>query len=275
MAKPRADSGIEISLFPFLSILTALIGCLTLIIVTLTVVQMNQGDKEPEEVEIAREYVKLEKENEIKSKELEQLRIDIETLTSQQKDFQMKREKLRLLQELLASNEETDARRDELIAKFNLLVQINKNLDNDEKQLLAQIEELKKQLDLKSEPPDAPRVLVRPTGSSGNVEPYFVEIADNAVLIHRSLTEEPLMLPTASLVDNQDFIELLKTVAAKPYRKLIFLVRGNEGSLANLTRANKLVTNFNNGTGNEIVPGKVPIPGEGKLDLSVFAQFLK
>ena len=49
MAKRRQDGGTEVSLFPFLSILACIIGCLTMIIVALTVIQMNSGEREPED----------------------------------------------------------------------------------------------------------------------------------------------------------------------------------------------------------------------------------
>ena len=51
MARARKDSGQAVSLFPFLSILVCMIGCLTLIIVVLNLIAMNKGEgREPEEI---------------------------------------------------------------------------------------------------------------------------------------------------------------------------------------------------------------------------------
>ena len=64
MAK-RKDSGMAINLFPFLSILVCIIGCLTMIIVVLNIAQMDQVEGQtPEEVERAKEWQELKKEQE-------------------------------------------------------------------------------------------------------------------------------------------------------------------------------------------------------------------
>ncbi|MCF6312464.1 MAG: hypothetical protein L3J39_08430 [Verrucomicrobiales bacterium] len=272
----RKSSGAEISLFPFLSILVCVIGCLTMIIVFINLIQMNKGEgKEPKEIEVAKEYVELKKQQEKDKVKLDKLRQLVENLIQNQEDLRAKREKLNRLKELLASNEQIDSLRDELIAKLNLLMRTNKKLDKDKVELLAEVEKLEKEIKKRKLPPKIAALRVQSSGSASNIEPYFVEIADKTVLIHTSLTEPPVEFPSASLKQNKDFLDLLKKIGEKPYRKLIFLVRGNSASVANFKRANSTVSTFNRATGAEILPGKLPLPGEGKVDLSVFAKFLK
>jgi len=272
----RKNSGAEISLFPFLSILVCVIGCLTMIIVFINLIQMNQVEgKEPEEVEVAKEYVEVDKKQEEDQKKLDELRQLMETLIQDQEDLRSKREKLRRLKELLASNEQIDSQRDELIAKLNQLLKMNQKLGADKEALLAEIAKLKKEIEQRKLPPEAPALRVQSSGSSANVEPYFVEIADKTILIHTSLTEPPVEIPSASLKSSKEFLDLLKNVGEKPYRKLIFLVRGNAASVANYNSVNSVVTGFNRVAGTKILPGKLPLPGEGKVDLTVFAKFLK
>lgn len=272
----RKNSGAEISLFPFLSILVCVIGCLTMIIVFINLIQMSQVEgKEPEEVEVAKEYVEVDKKQDEDQKKLDKLRQLMETLIQDQEDLRSKREKLRRLKELLTSNEQIDSLRDELIAKLNQLLKMNKKLGTDKEELLAEIAKLKKEIEQRKLPPEAAALRVQSSGSSANVEPYFVEIADKTILIHTSLTEPPVEIPSASLKSSKEFLDLLKKIAEKPYRKLIFLVRGNAASVANYNSVNSTVTGFNRASGTKILPGKLPLPGEGKVDLTVFAEFLK
>lgn len=272
----RKSKGAEISLFPFLSILVCVIGCLTMIIVFINLIQMNQVEgKEPEEVEVAKEYVEVDKEQKENQVKLDHLTQLMENLIQDQEDLRSKREKLKRLKEMLASKEKINSLRDELIAKLNQLVRTNKKLGKDQELLLAEIKKLKEEIEKRKLPPDAAALRVQSSGSSTNVEPYFVEIADKTILIHTSLTEPPVAIPSASLKQSKEFLDLLKTISEKPYRKLIFLVRGNPASVANYSRASSTVSGFNRVSGTRILPGKLPLPGEGKVDLTVFAKFLK
>ena len=131
MSRARKDSGTSVSLFPFLSILVCMIGCLTLIIVVLNLIAMNKGEgREPEEVERARLFVELEKENKDDEKKLDDLKQLIENLLQTNQASINKQERLNQLKEMLENQESIDAVREELIAQFNLLQQTNKKLSN-------------------------------------------------------------------------------------------------------------------------------------------------
>ncbi|MCB1233684.1 MAG: hypothetical protein KDM91_01275 [Verrucomicrobiae bacterium] len=276
MAKRKKDSGTSVNLFPFLSILVCIIGCLTLIIVVLNLMSMSKAEgREPKEVERAREYVEMKKKQDEDQKKYDDLRQLIENLIQQNKDTLTQMQKLELLKNMLENQEEIDASREELIAKFNLLQNTNKKLDEDHNQMVVQIEEMKKEIAKRKLPPDPSRMRVIPSGSGTNIEPYFVEIADKTVLIHQSLTEPPVEIPSASVNQDENFVKLLDAIAAKPYRRLIFLVRGNPEAVANLGRANAVVGAYNQTRGSEIIAGRLPLPGDGKVDLSMFAQYLK
>ncbi|MCB1230185.1 MAG: hypothetical protein KDN19_07965 [Verrucomicrobiae bacterium] len=276
MAKKRKDSGASVNLFPFLSILVCIIGCLTLIIVVLNLMSMSKAEgREPEEVERAREYAILKKAQEEDQKSYDELRALVDSLTQQNQDLLAKRQKLTMLKEMLDSAEKIDAAREELIAKFQLLVNANKQLDADEVVLLAEIESLKKEIEERKLPPEAAQLQVKPSGSGANTQPFFVEVADKMVLIHHSLTEPAIEIPAGSLEINEDFKKLLETIASKPYNTLILLVRGSDAAVTNLGKVNSVVGAFNQRTGAEIIPGRLPLPGDGKVDLSLFAQYLK
>ena len=275
MARRRTD-GNGSALFPFLSILICTIGCLTMIIVVLMIIGMNKTEgMEPEEVERAREFVELEREQQEKLEKVEELKVLLEDIIQTRSQMLAQRKKLELLKEMLDNNEDMNVRREELLAKLALLQEGNKKLDEDHENLVKEIEVLKAEIERRQLPPDPSRMLVMPSGSGTNIEPHFVEIADAQILIHQSLTEDPIAIPTAALKTSGEFIELLGKIAEQPYRKLIFLVRGSEGSVNNLAEVNGVLTAYNGGNGTDIIAGKLPLPGEGKVDLSQFAQFFK
>ena len=70
-------------------------------------------------------------------------------------------------------------------------------------------------------------------------------------------------------------IKLLEEIASANNHRLIFLVRGTDGSVNTLNRARAVVNAFNQSNSSEIIPGRLPLPGEGKVDLNMFAKFLK
>ena len=275
MAKARKSDGSSVNLFPFLSILICVIGCLTLIIVVLQLIAMNQVEgREPEEVERAREFVQMEKLQEEDQKKLDDLRQLIEEMIQVNQATLANMEKLSMLKELLENQEKLDVSREELMTKFALLQQTNKQLDLDHAELLVQIEELKKLIEERKLPPEAARLQVRPTGSGANTIPYFVEIASKTILIHHSMTEPAIEIPSASLGQSEEFNKLLETIKARGDRRLIFLVRGDDSAMQNLARANTVVNAFKARTGAKFYPGKLPLPGDGKVDLSMFSQYL-
>jgi len=275
MARRSKSSGGSVNLFPFLSILICIIGCLTLIIVVINLIGMNKGEgRTPEEVERAREFVVLKKEQEEKQKEFDKLRQLIENLIQDKRDVLAQQDKLIALKKMLENSEEIDKSREELIAKFNLLQTTNKKLVDDEKFLQEEIKKKEAELAKRAEPPKAASLRVRPSGSSATTRPHFVEVSERGVYIHRSLSGEPAVIPVSSLNQNAEFVEFLKQVAAQPYNRLIFLVRGTPGAVKTLNEAAGVVAGFNRANGAEIIPGRLPLPGEGKIDLQLFAQFL-
>ena len=276
MAKRARDTGGSVNLFPFLSILICIIGCLTLIIVVINLIAMSKGEgRTSEEVERAREYVLLEKEKEEKQRDQDKLRQLIENLIQQNKDIITARDKLVTLKKMLENQEDIDKSREELIAKFNLLQTTNKKLVADEKFLQEEIKKKEEEIAKRGTPPEPAALRVRPSGSSATTRPFFAEISDRGVYLHRSLTAEPTAIPIASLNQSEEFINFLKTIATEPYNRLIFLVRGSPGAVKTLNEASALVSGYNRANGTRLMPGRLPLTGEGKVDLQMFAQFLE
>ncbi len=275
MARRGGNDGESVNLFPFLSILVCIIGCLTLIIVVVNMVAMQQAEgKTPEEVERSREYVKLRDQREAAQKQAEEARKRFDNLILENQEQVEKQKKLAQLKELLETSD-VEKTREELVARINLAQQAKRKLANDEKTLAEEIKEKEEEIARRKLPPEAAKLQVRPTGSSTNTKPFFVELSSAGIYIHRSVSAEPEMIPVAMLNQSEEFIAFLREIAAQPYNRLIFLVRGTDQAVNTLNQATRVVTLFNQQNGTELVPGKLPLPNEGKVDLSVFAKFLE
>ncbi len=275
MGRRKQDGG-GVNLFPFLSILVSIIGCLTLIIVVITLISMNKAEGvTPEEVVRAQEYMDLEKEKEKDQEKLDDLKQLIENLIQQNKDTIAARDKLKMLKDMLDNQEVIEESRTELINQYNLLVQTNKQLEEDHKKLQDEIKIKEEEIARRKLPPEPAALRVTGVGSSSTSKPYFVEIGAKAAYIHRSLTKDPVAIPLASLNQSEDFVNLLKEISSSPRHKLNFLIRGDQEAVDGFKIANDLIRAYNKANGTDIIPGKLPLPNEGKVDLQVFAQFLE
>lgn len=267
MAKPRANSGVEISLFPFLSILACIIGCLTMVIVALSIIQMNKEGREPEEVERARAYLALEKEKDEDTRRITELKAVIEAVVMNREEINRKREELKQIQAMLNESIGIDALRLDLIKKLDELKKQLEVLLADHESLLAQIEDLKKQIADRKLDPDPPPVVVQPTGSGVNVRPFFAEVTAAAIHLHGKAGEEPVSIPIASLGSDENFQKVLDAVKSAPDRQLIFLIRGDGIAAYNRARAVADEKGVRN--------AKLPVVGQGELDLSEFNESLR
>lgn len=267
MAKRRADSGQGVSLFPFLSILACIIGCLTMVIVALSIVQVKKKGHEPEEVERAKRFVKLQEEKNVDTRRIDELKALIESIVLNREEINKKREELKRIESMLDKSLDVEALRDELIAELNRLKLQLEELMKDHETLVAQIEELKKLMAEKKLKPDLPAVVVRPTGSGIGLRPFFAEVTSAAVLLHRKIGEDPIRVPIASLASDENFLQTLEAVKKAPNGQLIFLIRGDGISAYNRARAIANRAEARN--------AKLPLAGQGTLDLRMFEQFLQ
>ena len=275
MAK-RKDNGMSVNLFPFLSILVCIIGCLTMIIVVINISQMNKAEgRTPDEVLRAEAWMAIKKKKEEETIEYDKLRNLIEEMIQKNRDTLAKQDKLSRLKEMKENQEEIVETRNELIAKINALQAAIKELDVEYPILAKKIEELLAELKKRDLPPDPPRLRVRPSGTGTTRFPYFVEAANGALMIHKSLTEEPVTVPLAALNQNEEFVNLLKIVSGKELNRLIFMVRGDKESAKAYRAAASVISAFNSENDVRITPGRLPLPAKGKVDLTPFARYLR
>lgn len=274
MARRAKEQGEALSLFPFLSILTCLIGTLTMLIALLAMQQVSktEGDKqkiEKSEQERLIAETRLRDYNALKDK-IQKDKISITALKISLKELEEKR---KVLQEELERLIKEKALRVDEIAKRNkaaskaeeLMGELNRFKDKIVK-LTADIDRVKKEiseknalLSTKTKKPIS-TVMVRPSGSRSGLTPTFVECTKDAVVIYDP--EGTKRIPASVLKTDQAFNGLLATVKANEQKTIIFLVR-SEGIWTFRTasaQADAVDTRY----------GKLPIVGDGVLDLSLF-----
>ena len=263
----------DVSLFPFLSIIAAVIGVLTLMIAAVTLGQMNQDD------------VKEAVENAIKMEHLQEELAAAED-TAEELTLQLDKEKAKLLDNASSRQNELVKSRAELEALAKQLEEARKKTEEakqikivipeipqgqretigDMQNQLASIKGrlaiLKKELDQKTKPPEEAQVSILPGGTGLSFTPNFVECRAAAIVLHTE--EPPLTVRNAEVAANAKFVALLSKVANDQKQSIVFLVRSD--SLSTYRMVKKLCDD------NDVRNGKLPAVGNGRLDFSQFRK---
>jgi DNA repair exonuclease SbcCD ATPase subunit len=146
--------------------------------------------------------------------------------------------------------------RDELATLQNQISKLEMDL-SEQKEQLAQLE---KELDERKKPPEEAEVSILPSGSGLGFEPVFIECSGGAVVLHQD--DKLPRIRAADLAQDETFLKLLTQVAAAPKQTIVFLVRDN--GLGTYRTARELADQH------EARNGKLPVIGQGRLDLGYF-----
>ena len=273
MRRRQAVEEDDISLFPFLSIIAAVIGVLTLMIAAVTLGQMNQDDvKDAIENAIAMEHLQ---------EELVQTEQTVEELT-----LQLDKENARLLRdtgnrqsELVKSRAELQdllkqlaeaQRKAEEAKKIKIVIpeipESQRETVADMQSQLTSVKQrlalLQRQLDQQKTPLEEAEVSILPSGSGLSFSPNFVECQKDAIVLHTK--DVPLTIRTAEIAANAKFVALLEQAANNANQRIVFILRSD--SLGTYRAAKKLCDD------NGVRHGKLPAVGDGRLDFSHFRK---
>ena len=259
--KPRREEEEGVSLFPFLSILACVIGALTLLISFLSVVQLQAGDRDPEEVARSTEYQKMLEEQE-KHQPLAALAKQIETTRNQKQQLDALRPRVIALRETITKLSSDDQSVREELQKVQADLATKKaELERLQAAKSAKAEALsKKQAALLSaQLRQQPAVLIeRPPGGIKGKQ-VFVEATKEGFVLHDKEKPEAITRAQAS---GKRFSGLLDSLKGKPDTTLVFLVR-KEG-----------ISNYHHGVAlanrRALKIGKLPIVGTERVDITLF-----
>ncbi|NND99692.1 MAG: hypothetical protein HKN47_20430 [Pirellulaceae bacterium] len=263
--RPRADDD-DISLFPFLSIIASVIGVLTMMIATLALAQTDTPD-----VAQIEEYEQTKKEMAKAEDRIEELRQEISVSKSAALEIRKDKKALTMtvaeLEQLLAELEKIEKELAEQQKVQIVIPEVNPkdretaaDMQRQFDQLKEELAQLEKELNERKDAPTEGNVTVLPQGSGLNFTPHFVEAANGSIVLHN--LDEPKRIRQADIVKDKDFLELLNLVANGKDDSIVFLVRSD--GLGTYRMCRDLCN------GRDIRNGKIPVVGQGRIDLSAF-----
>lgn len=271
MARRVSNAGGGVSLFPFLSILACLIGILTLMIsVTIVVKSSGPTDRDKEELRRAREYQTLLDRQRKVQKEIADLKNQLKSRNATALQLQELDERRIVLRRQLDDQKEPlkkAAETNKALQKLieNLITE-TEALRRERPALEKQLAELKAELARRKIKPDNKPVPVRVIpGGSGTAKPgqvFFVECDSTGIIIHRSSGEKS-NVSSAAIGTNPDYNRFLQEAVDRRNAMVLFLIR-DTGAPAYRKAAGWAESQF------KLRTGKLPLPGKGEADLSLF-----
>lgn len=263
MARKGNDEN-PVSLFPFLSILACVIGTLILLIASVSLTQI-QSDPEEELVERVEEYEELEEEQSEVDEELAKMLEQLASLDEFQKrleelqkqEQQLKRDQQQVRQENKELQEQL-AKLDEERKKLLEEIQKLKAKIADQEELIAKlIEEIQRRRMVNS----APTVRVEPAPQAvRGTKPTFVEVDQEGLILDPG--GKKIRVPANKIGDDPNFKKLLGSMAGERDKILVLLIREDGYRLYATTERTARYSN--------VIVTKLPIVGDGQLDLSKF-----
>ncbi len=264
MARRRKEDGEAVSLFPFLSILACLIGSLTLMVMAVSLGAINEGES-PEAQDRKEAVAEIDEQVLEDLERLEELKALLADAEDRLKTLEDAKAEIERLKEERAEEAESAGEFADELAEINRLRERITELEMDVPGLDEEIANLKKQVADAGKPKEA-EVVVRPGGSGVDMEPTFVEVRAGDVVINDG--PEPKVVRRGDLNrKGGEFHALVEKVAATPKGIIIFLLR--EDGIGTFGTA-KYVCRTHYGPAGYAKYGKLPIVGQGKIDLSLF-----
>ena len=263
MPRKRSRDHLAVSLFPFLSILACVIGVLTLMITALTLGQVGEKAVNQEAIDRAEEYLRIKADADkadAKSQQviamLTQGKLTVDALEKAKADLAA----LKARREAAAKSAASEAQTTEALAKLTRrgeeLEKQLKKLHDDAGPLTAEVESREKSRE--------PVVTIRPGGTGVNLKPTFVECAAAGLVLYEGQPPTALAVPRAAMAGSDAFLKLLDRVAQQEGSTVVFLIRPNGIGTYHAASAMARARYAHH--------GKLPVPGEGRLDLSLFRQ---
>jgi len=266
MAKAK-KAEIEISLFPFLSILACVIGILVLILCTVVISQID-----PEGVEEVR---KQNEENKLRKEQLDKLEIDRLELEKKLKEVQSRMNKkvdftadIKKAQQTLAQlSKEIDSKKKktsevsklskDLILKIKQKEKLLASMAEKEKlhkALMAAIEKEKERIHSK--------LKLESTGSGflANFNPIYVDCTQKGISIVTD--QKTLEVPRGAIPKHKELLALMKKTASSKKGIFVFLVRPYYEAVSNYAYAKSIAEK------NGVKTSKIPLNSKLPLTLS-------
>ena len=217
MKKKKAD--LEISLFPFLSILACVIGILTLMITAIVIAQIDP-EAVNEKIETALEDDKeFQKKIEERKKELDDLRKEIEAIKKDPFKKIDPKKKDQLKQEIAVVTEQIKKAKTEEKQGKTIQGEMVK-MKADLAKIMKDLEQAEEEWELMKKPEKFATMVVKQSGSGtgGDLEPTFIECNEQGIRVYEE-DGKHFEVPVAQINGNPKLKALIQKVAKEaPYR---------------------------------------------------------
>ena len=217
MKKKKAD--LEISLFPFLSILACVIGILTLMITAIVIAQIDP-ESVNEKIETALEDdEEFQKKIDDRKKELEAIRKEIETI---KKDAFKKidpNKKDQLKQQIVVAVTDVEKAKNEQKQSKSVQAEVLK-VQSDLAKMMKDLEKAEEEWELMKNPEKFATMVVKQSGSGvgGDLEPTFIECREKDIRVYEQ-TGKYFEVQLEEIVKNGKLKSIIqKLVKDAPYR---------------------------------------------------------
>jgi len=263
MAKKRSRDHLAVTLFPFLSILACVIGVLTLMITALAIGQISEEAEDEGATARAEEFLRLQEEAKAgagqtvqASQQFKEWKTVIDKLDAARSELKRLTKEKSDAEKAATDAKAVQAEADRLAKRTAELDAQLKEVSADNVAMAAELEKQGKERELV--------VKIRPGGSGVNLKPTFVECGPAGLVIYDGEPARPIAVPAATIATSAPFLKLLDRIADQPDATIVFLVRPKGVTTYNTARTIARTKSAHN--------GKLPVPGEGRIDLSLFSK---
>jgi hypothetical protein len=211
MKKKKAD--LEISLFPFLSILACVIGILTLMITAIVIAQIDP-EAVSEKIETALEDdQEFQKKIDQRKKELDELRSEIEEIKKDPFKKIDPKKKDQLQKQIVAETALVQKAKAEQEKSVEIQGEVLK-MKADLAKRMKDLEEAEEEWDLMKDPDKFATMVVKQsgTGTGGELEPTFIECNEKGIRVYEQ-SNDYFEVPTAQIAGHAKLKTLIQKVA--------------------------------------------------------------
>jgi len=259
----RRRQGLEVSLFPFLSVLACVIGTLTLILASMAV--SHVGSSSLEGIRLGERFDRLQAA--LVQTRLERDALDSQLTTAQADDADRDRFEQRLTGLGLSpeiSLEELEKLVDERRAASEIVTLSARaaRLEAEKRTLDEEVAGLQADVDVRADASENLTMRIAPSGTGPVYRPYFAECTADYLELHTAKSDFKYRVPKEDLLRGLDFDRFLRRIRLLRNARLVFLIRPD--GVETYKMANEAASRI------DVPTAKLPLPGDGQLDFSLF-----
>jgi hypothetical protein len=258
VGRRRRRDDLQVSLFPFLSVLACVIGTLTLLLAAIALSSM--GGRSLAQVRLAEQYEAARAALAAGIAKLEMLEAQIRQSEDRAEDDQT------LGMRLAGLGLSADISLEDLIGVVDLRrreaehKEKKRLLERDQARLATTLKERSEELEKRDAMQMRAPIIIDPSGLGREQRPYMVECHQDYIELYNTRGEWSLRVPSEEISISGDLRKYMRRIRAIHNAIVIFLIRPD--GVLTYQEASEIATRH------KVRHAKLPLPGEGELDFS-------